>query len=64
MSEWVSVKDRLPDNPGWVIALTNRNEVLPAVYDGLKWQDDVGDDFYDFSFVTRWQPLPPPPEGD
>lgn len=60
--KWISVKDRLPELPNWVIAVTNRREVLPATYDGFRWCDDVMDYFQDYNFVTHWMPLPSAPE--
>lgn len=77
MSEWISVKDRLPELPngeGWktrmVIAADNRNCVAPMIYERAiirrkpveRWKY-YWDRIADVE-VTHWMPLPEPPEDN
>ncbi len=62
-SEWISVKDRLPDAETAVLVCNERGEIFSS------WAGDV--DVFWFSFeeddnrVTHWQQLPEPPaQGD
>lgn len=62
---WISVKDRLPDDDGEVLAV-NDGEVLIANYLG-GWfhyiEDEDGDMIpSDDIDVSYWMPLPEPPE--
>lgn len=71
MSEWISVKDRLPDDDELVLVYTKDNvmSVCPLVianaFANLKnlkvWEDNNG---YYVSDVTHWMPLPEPPKED
>lgn len=61
MSEWISVKDRLPDDTGYVLAWSPRyQEVVIAWYseeeDFWRTEDDLA------PFPSHWMPLPEPPK--
>lgn len=65
MNNWISVKDRLPDNHQEVIILTNNKDRRSArfvldkdVYYFMN-QDNMREQYI---FVTHWQPLPKPLE--
>jgi hypothetical protein len=60
MTKWISVKDRLPELPNWVLVCNVHREVYPGTYENGKWWNDVQDS--DFHGITHWQPLPEPPE--
>lgn len=58
MSEWISVRDRLPEENGdYLVALDDG-------YIGVTWYSaDEGFDLWaDAGEVTHWMPLPEPPE--
>lgn len=62
--KWVSVKERLPEDTGTVLAAvhfgdTNTTHVDMVYY----WHEEkVWKRINDFETVTRWQPLPQPPK--
>lgn len=65
MSEWISVKDALPD--AGTRNLTARYDYVTNTqfcdllwYDGFWWNRLFKGDFA----VTHWMPLPEPPEGE
>ena len=71
MSEWISVKDRLPDDDELVLVYTKDGVtsvcslVIANAFANLKnlkvWEDNNG---YYVSDVTHWQKLPNPPKGE
>ena len=76
VQEWISVKDRLPDNKehDWVLAQVvedNGYMHIPRVMEYRQAKDDWFEETYGwlsehnglFS-VTHWMPLPNPPKGD
>ncbi len=54
MSEWISVKDRLPEENGYVLAYSSSDDLVIIV---LKSK------FQSFE-ITHWMPLPEPPEEE
>lgn len=61
MSKWISVKDRLPEDTGYVLAWSPRyQEVVIAWYseeeDFWRTEDDLA------PFPSHWMPLPEPPK--
>lgn len=76
VQEWISVKDRLPDNKeyDWVLAQVvedNGFMHIPRVMEYRQAKDDWFEDTYGWlsehngSFsVTHWMPLPQPPKGE
>ena len=76
VQEWISVKDRLPDNKehDWVLAQVvedNGYMHIPKVMEYRQAKNDWFEETYGwlsehnglFS-VTHWMPLPNPPKGD
>lgn len=70
MSEWVSVKDRLPETDDMVLVLASgkprENITLVdafelAEYDPEGWSLETYPEWMDAK-VTHWMPLPEPPE--
>ena len=61
-SEWVSVKDRTPDDhePVFVYSLEIGRAIASYTTSG-KW---LGDNGYYVNDVTRWRPLPELPEEE
>ena len=67
-SEWVSVKDRLPESSGMVICF-DMAHIFYVVNYSVKHKkfnayDIVDGDFYALETVTRWMPLPEPPKEE
>lgn len=60
VQEWVSVKDRLPEENTTVIVATDNGIVFQCLYSYDGW--DLWDD-NDVN-ITHWQPMPQPPKGD
>ena len=62
--DWISVKDRLPEDKGWYLVykkwkntLDNHDLVRESYY-------DKNDCKFDTKAVAHWMPLPEPPESD
>lgn len=65
MSEWISVKDRLPeDGDDLSIMLVWRG--IEHDYDTVRWRYQQGWDcvIQDKATITHWMPLPKPPSDD
>ena len=58
VQEWVSVKDRLPEENTTVIVATDDGVVFQCLYSYDGW--DLWDD-NDVN-ITHWQPMPQPPK--
>ena len=60
MSNWISVKDRLPEkSQRCIIYERYEYRTISLVYyfsENKKWQDEIGDEYY----PTHWMPLPEP----
>ena len=67
VQEWVSVKDRLPEESGYylVFADNGRREVLSysKKYQAFNAFDDAYSEEYVIP-VTHWMPMPNPPKGE
>ena len=67
MSEWISVKDRLPEPGRYVACIAKRNpfsRFMPMVARIEKngWANPITEQY--ISEVTHWMPLPEPPKAD
>ena len=68
MSEWISVKERLPEHGEVVLVCDNREAtpyiglwtLEPNIGGGDCWNDEAGW-WRPFAEVTHWMPLPEPP---
>lgn len=61
--EWISVKDRLPENDIWYLVCINRCLPFAATLseDGIwQFEDESGNE-ENCTDVTHWMPLPEPP---
>lgn len=56
MSEWISVKDRLPEKDEYVLCFCNIGDGFQAIFHYGKERKFNG------TAVTHWMPLPKPPE--
>lgn len=67
--EWISVKDKLPDNNGDCIAITKDETIFMArCVDKTYWKLYFSDNGLQFdknrsNTVTHWMPLPEPPKS-
>lgn len=76
VQEWISVKDRLPDNKeyDWVLAQVVENNGfmhIPTVMEYRQSKNDWFEETYGWLSehnglftVTHWMPLPEPPKGE
>lgn len=67
VQEWISVKDRLPENGGYVVCIAKRNpfsRFMPMVARIKKngWVNPITEQY--ISHVTHWMPLPEPPKEE
>jgi hypothetical protein len=58
MSEWISVKERLPSNGNTVLCVTKNNRPFVCRYDHAWKRWDVSGNVE----VTHWMTLPEPPK--
>lgn len=59
MSEWISVKDRMPGDGVYVLTFGGFDSTQIAAFSNGLWWDDTG---YKAGNVTHWMPLPDAPE--
>jgi len=59
MSEWISVKNRLPKSTERVLICDAQGWIFTGSYEDGQWQQTVGDECG--IEVTHWMPLPRPP---
>ncbi|MBR1749926.1 MAG: DUF551 domain-containing protein [Ruminococcus sp.] len=66
MSEWISVKDRLPEDGEEVLIYSTTNEISMCYYDEDTHRFNVVDSdlYWNEISVTHWAPLPEPPKGE
>lgn len=57
--QWISVKDRLPENRGKVLIYSQEYGVREGFYDMPIQRFILG---LDFTSPTHWQPMPEPPK--
>lgn len=72
MSEWISVKGRLPDYGEFILARMTYGkpshlvlELIAITKKGAAWDEfrhDETNELHHVGCVTHWQPLPPEPE--
>ena len=63
-SNWISVKDRLPEKNGRYLVYEN-GEVYSAEYEKNRPDSEWTDDYEGyFMKVSHWMPLPEPPEEE
>ena len=66
VQEWISVKDRLPEDGEYVVCIAKRNpfsRFMPMVARIEKngWANPITEQY--ISEVTHWIPMPQPPKG-
>ena len=59
--QWISVKDRLPDE--YEEYIVNGPNVTTMEWTELGWYSDVIGHYVDQKLITHWMPLPDPPKG-
>lgn len=65
MSEWISVKDRLPNKEGIYICVLDLTPMVGFKYRTIETVRYSGRWLYDskeINYVTHWMPLPEPPK--
>lgn len=66
VQEWISVKDRLPEEWTDVLVLSRFGFLETAVYTGTpgKWRIGWNGDMLEADSITHWMPMPHPPKGE
>lgn len=71
MSEWISVKDRMPEPETWALVYIEYPSPVFEFERGIRKTSNIkkmfydGESFYcDFGTITHWMPLPQKPESE
>lgn len=67
VQEWISVKDRLPENDQWALCFMKDKSFgtfRVFQWNYIDWQWNDGNEWYDEEDVTHWMPLPEQPKGE
>ena len=68
LNNWISVKDRLPEDNGPILMWSGRLEHVPtcaaAGYELWNWSTEYSPHDFRLHEITHWMPLPNPPKDD
>lgn len=65
VGEWISVKERLPEDNQAVLTCKNKQiSILIWKAEKRKWLEPKGNWWWSYCMVEKWQPLPEPYKGD
>ena len=67
VQEWISVKDRLPEESGYYLVFTDIGRIALLAYSKKYQAFNAHDDSYLEEYVipvTHWMPMPAPPKGE
>ena len=67
VNQWISCKDKMPDDGVNVLISTGNKQISLAWYDSDRGRFYICDSDYNYNLldVSHWQPLPEPPkDGD
>ena len=67
VQEWISVKDRLPENDQWTLCFMKDKSFgtfRVFQWNYIDWQWNDGNEWFDEKDVTHWMPMPKPPKGE
>ena len=72
VQEWISVKDRLPEEKGWYLVYTTPNREHKSINKAMFCKGYAWGNFEPYwrgagghwANVTHWMPLPEPPKGE
>lgn len=65
VQEWISVKDRLPENDQWALCFIKDKSFgtfRVFQWNYIDWQWNDGNEWFDEKDVTHWMPLPELPK--
>ena len=61
MTDWISVKDRLPDHSGYYLVYALGGQDIAEYYKSVKPSGGFQNHRLTYT-ITHWQPLPEPPK--
>ena len=64
LQEWISVKDRLPENDQRVLCFNYNGEYKVLRWNYIDWMWNSGIEWLKEDYVLYWMPLPEPPKGE